>query len=208
VEITTPLKEPIYGYASMGGLKVNRILGDRTDYIFKGKLLKVSEVHVQWQEESTGGVPYSRDEWFSVCDVAIDKVLYGEVAGEKDTIKVVFASSTRKHISTEINLVEGQEYYFLTHVYDAMEKADSNIRVGYYKYGDVIGSTGYCLFPLTNGIVSFLKGWPFEGAKQPVVTEENFDTLDGVIATIDEESFLEQLQIMIKEVKGTPKPEP
>lgn len=207
VQITTPLKAPIYGEAIIGNYDSVDPLHKRGDFIFKGRIDKIEEVDVSWQAVTSIKTIETAHQWLSSCEVTIENVLYGEVPGVKDKIKVAFISSSRMSVRDVFELKEGQEYYFLTRIFTKEERTQNGDPVKMYQFGDVQGSNIFSLMPVYNGIVSFREGWPFEGAKHPVVTNDNFDTLEGTTATIDEESFLQQFTAMIQAAKGSPAPE-
>jgi hypothetical protein len=202
VTITTPLKEQQYMGAMIADYDAVNPIQGFGDFIFKGRIDKISEINVSYESITARGNKHINDNWRSSCDVTIENSIYGEALGIKEKIKVVFFESSRSVERTAFKLTEGQEYYFLTHVYNEQDKSYKNDLVKEYQLGDVKGSSLFCLFPVNDGIVSFRIGWPFEGAKQPVVTEENFDTVAGVSCTIDEKSFLEQFQAMIQVAKA------
>jgi hypothetical protein len=119
----------------------------------------------------------------------IENILYGKNPGIDDTVKVVSWQSTRSLASNEFRLLEGQEYYFITHIYTKEEKVGTG-PIREYEYGDVMAGTFYNLFPVNDGVVSFL-GWTFKGENKT-----------GEIATIDEESFLKQFMVMMNDAKS------
>jgi hypothetical protein len=204
VQITTPLKEPLYAEATIGNYDSVDPLHKHSEFIFKGRIDKVKEVQISWQTTSKSNIVH---DWRSSCEVTIENVIYGEVPGIKDKIKVVFIASSRMALRDTFDLTEGQEYYFLTHIYTEAEKNRATDPIKTYQFGDVGGSNIFHLLPVSDGIVSFRTGWPFVGAQHPVVTEENFDTLGGMTATIDEKSFLKQFMAMIQDAKSTFVPE-
>jgi hypothetical protein len=208
VHITGPLKEPDYAMATMGGFSDTDPLNTSGDFIFKGRIDKISEVNITWEQVNKKGRSFTSNEWLTSCDVTIENVLYGEVWGIKDKIKVEFDLSTRGGlIEADFELKEGQEYYFLTRIFTEKEKTKENDPIKRYQFGDVQGGTNFDLFPINDGVVAFYRGWPFEGDKLAVITDDNGDKFEGVTGTIDEKSFLEQLLAMIQTAKSTLVPE-
>lgn len=120
---------------------------------------------------------------------------YGDAPGGKKTLKVVFFQSYRGVDPDEFRLLEGREYYFITHLFNEDDRSKPNDPVRVHEFGDAQGGTFYNLFPVVDGEVLFM-GWPFDGAD--VISESIYT----VTSKIDEKSFLKQFTKMIDEVKG------
>lgn len=191
----SPLPEPTRSYAELARFEEVSPLDSRVDFIFKGKIEKITEARVSRKEKASGGGDMMLDQWFSVCDVAVGSVLHGGAPGGKDRLKVVFGQSSRGVDPDEFRLLEGREYYFITHLFNADDRSKPNDPVRVYELGDAMGGTFYNLFPVQDGAVSFM-GWPFEGA------EAVSESIYAVTSTIDEESFLEQFRQIIADAKS------
>jgi hypothetical protein len=208
VTINSPLQEPHIIEGILLSYDKSDPLHDNSEFIFKGRIDRISEICFNYQHIGSDNKSIAVESWRSICEVSIENVLFGAVQDVKDKIKVVFQASSRRKIQTTFDLIEGQEYYFLTHIYTETDKARISKDVKEYEYGSVLGGNTYHLLPVSDGIVTFREGWPFVGAKHPVVTNDNWDTLEGVACTIDEKSFLEQFIPMIQAAKSTTVPEP
>jgi hypothetical protein len=208
IEKSAPLEKPISFPGEIASFQNTAPLGAWTNYIFKGKINRVTEIKVALGEDTDAEKSGAAGYWLSVCDVEVETILFGEIPGidAGDKIKVVFLSSTRRLIRTEIRLTENQEYYFLTCILLKNTHPSTVNDLDLPRFANVQGGTIYHLMPVNNDVVTFREDWPFEGAKRPD-TAENKETLKNVIATIDEQSFLEQFTAMIEDAKGAPKPE-
>jgi len=207
VEILTPLKEPHYVSASLDSFSLSSVFGKKYDFIFKGRIDKVSDVLVSFESVDSLNEKETVDEWFSSCDVTIDTIFFGEIPGIKNKIKVVFGGSSRGTIENSVKLIEGEEYYFITHVFTEADKAYEYL-VREYEFGDVRGSNIYNLLPVNDGVVSFRNVWPFSGSKQVDSSNVSSNSFEVVAATIDEKSFLTQFIAMIQTAKATSAPQP
>ncbi len=195
VRYAAPLPKPIPSYAEIARFDETNPLDGWADFIFKGKIEKITEANISRREKASGGGDMTIDTWLSVCDVSIGNVLYGEAPDGKENLKVVFFQSSRGVDPDEFRLLEGREYYFITHLFNEADRLKANDPVRVYELGDAQGGTFYNLFPVVDGEVSFM-GWPFEGAE--VVSQSIYT----VTSKIDEKSFLKQFTKMIDEVKG------
>jgi hypothetical protein len=201
VKITTPLSQPIYGDASVAPFSVANPLNNlkKMDvFIFKGRIEKIEEIDINYNIGTVNDI-HMVDQWLSISYVKIENILFGEIPGISDTIKVVSGQSTRSLISEEIRLLEGQEYYFITYVFNKKEPIDiENDPIRIVEFGDTMAGRIYELFPINDGVVSF-QGWTFTGAKS---TAYGRGSITGGIYTIDEESFLKQFMAMIQDAKS------
>jgi hypothetical protein len=200
VVILPPLEKPIYMEASLVTFDDANPL-KKSSFIFKGRVDKVSDVNVKFDFTNKDKTAEHLQIWCSYCNVTIENILYGEIPGITDKIRVAFGTSSRTALEAAPELKEGQEYYFTTRTFSEEEKADNGIQ-RLYDFGDVIGSTIYELLPVQDGIVYFNLGWPFIGATRLKVTKDNIDALSGATASLDEKSFLEQFVPMIQAAKA------
>lgn len=192
-ETSAPLAEPTYGYAEVATFDLKEALGPKQDFIFKGTVNKVWEVNVN----RTAGEKI--EQWNTVCDVAVKDVLYGSAPDGRLSIRVVFGQTTRSLDKTEFQLIQGKDYYFITHVFNDADRARKNA-VPLYELGDALGGTFYNLFPVENGVVSYL-GWGFTGER----LETGLFAHLGAPMAINEKAFLEKFTAMIRAAKGAGK---
>jgi hypothetical protein len=205
--VVAPLKEPQYGFSLQLGYDQFKPLNNWGDFIFKGKIDKVSEIEISRQKKLPSGEDHTFYNWVTSCEVTIENVFYGEVPGVKEKIKVVFLQSSRQLLRDSMELKEGQEYYFLTRIITEKEKARTNDVLKIYRFGSVQGANSLCLLPVKDGIVTFRRGWPFTGSKQAQVIIGQENTFEALTDTIDEESFLPQFIALIQAAKGTSTPQ-
>jgi hypothetical protein len=201
------LKEPQYAEGLRGPLELPDDIQKHTDFVFKGRIEKISEIEVSWQTVTSLGDNIVQNDWLTSCDVTIENILNGEAPDAKEMIKVVFMHSSRSQWKDNAELIEGQEYYFITGFYTEEYRANTRDRIKPYRFGDVKCGSRFFLMPVNDGIVTFNRQWPFTGSKQVEVTAEKEYSFESVAATIDEKSFVEQLLAMIQAAKATPAPQ-
>ena len=198
VKISPPLKEPNYGSASLAPFNEEKLFQNLSnEFIFKGRIEKVDEVQISYNIGTKEDI-HMVDQWLSVCYVKIESILYGDIPGIKDSIKVVSGQSTRLLAEDEFRLLEGQEYYFITFILSHNENVNiENDPLRIPEFGDVMAGTFSDLFPINDGMVSY-RDWKFEGGKRSAVSSELIRDAE-ITASIDEEAFLSQFSNKIQE---------
>ena len=183
-----PLTIPIYKNASIGAFDINRVLSKRNDYIFKGTIKSISEHEITWL---TAGNE-KHDEFLSVCDVEVEKVIYGILKKPGEIIKVVNYQTSRQRTELEYSLMKNCEYYFITHIFDDDDKnrhmTNPDNQLQEYLLGDTYldGTLSY-LFPVSNNKVSFRVDWLIANAEKPKSSDKNI--LEGTTAIMDDALF-------------------
>lgn len=204
VMVYEPLDQPIYADALYTTYDDVQPLGkgnEYHDFIIKGKVDSIEEVEVSWKIGEKIHI-----EWLAVCNITIVNILYGDIPGIKDKIKVVSGQTTRRTAKEEFMFSVGNEYYIIAHIFNDKDKTrylkDKYDQLQEYSLGDVyLYDNRHCLFPIENGMVLF-QGWPFTGSEKPTITEENYGTLASVTSKINEDEFLIQFKQMIKDAKN------
>ncbi len=80
-QITTPLKDPRYSACNMvGGFELTDTLNACGDFIFKGRIDKISEINITWKQVNKQD-SYTVDHWLTSCDVTIENILYWRGSG-------------------------------------------------------------------------------------------------------------------------------
>jgi hypothetical protein len=174
--------------------------------VLHGKIENLIEKEISW----TDSMGYSHGPFYiSAFTVSDGRALYGEFSGGANTIRILDNASTREPCKQCVPLIEGQEYYFILHIFTGEERQalpTDRDALMLPSLGDaIVAGSHYAIFPVVNGKVQYrTESWPF---RRTGITEAK-ELLPGlevtIMYTLEPESFEAQLCDLIRQEKKEP----
>ncbi len=132
------------------------------DYIFSGTVINKQEYEVSWNDNNG-------DNWgpfpSSIIEVKIKEIYYGESPVKTETVKVYYPDSLSTQFESSFNIVENNEYIFVSQLLDEefvkyKNKYAPEDKFNQEKYANVyIADTSYNILPIKNGNVYMNKNY-------------------------------------------------